>query len=79
MTMKTKQFKIGEYAVGGIIKVVMDDKIVSIDALDYVTRKPLPFMKETFMKRDRNEIDQCLINLTTSYYTDKILEYIYNN
>ena len=76
--MKTKQFKIGEYAIGGIIKVIIYDNIVSIDALDYVTKKPIPFIKESFNKSDKYKIDSYLNELTTCYYSDKILEFIYN-
>lgn len=73
----TKQFKIGEYAVGGIIKVdVKGDKVI-IDALDYVTKKPVPFCKEEFHKTEQLEMYQSLTRMTTDYYADKILNYIF--
>lgn len=74
----TKQFKIGEYAVGGIIKVVILDNYVSIDALDYNTKQPIPFVREQFNIKERWEIDEMLNKLTSSYYADKILNYIYS-
>lgn len=73
----TKQFKIGEYAVGGIIKVDVKEDRVVIDALDYHTKKPVPFCREQFHKQEQSEMYQCLSNMTTHYYADKILNYIY--
>lgn len=75
----TKQFKIGEYAVGGIIKVDIQGDNVWIDALDYNTKRPIPFVREQFKLRERWEIDEMLNKLTSSYYADKILTYIYSN
>ena len=74
----TKQFKIGEYAVGGIIKVVIVGNYVSIDALDYNTKQPIPFVREQFNIKERWEIDEMLNKLTSPYYADKILNYIYS-
>ena len=74
----TKQFKIGEYAVGGIIKVVILGNYVSIDALDYNTKQPVPFVREQFNIKERWEIDEMLNKLTSPYYADKILNYIYS-
>lgn len=73
----TKQFKIGEYAVGGIIEVDVVGDNVWIDALDYNTKRPIPFVRECFKKRDRMHIDDMLHRLTSSYYADKILNHIY--
>lgn len=74
----TKQFKIGEYAVGGIIKVTIVGNYVSIDALDYNTKQPIPFVREQFNIKERWEIDEMLNKLTSPYYADKILNYIYS-
>lgn len=73
----TKQFKIGEYAVGGIIKVDIIGDNIWIDALDYDTKRPVPFVREGFKLRDRMNVDELLHKLTSSYYADKILNYIY--
>jgi hypothetical protein len=75
----TKQFKIGEYAVGGIIKVDIIADNVHIDALDYNTKRPIPFVRESFKVSDLANMDEMLNNLTTSYYADKILSHIKNN
>jgi hypothetical protein len=74
----TKQFKIGEYAIGGIIKVDVKDDKVTIDALDYMTKKPVPFVKCQFHKQEQWEMYLYLSDITTSYYADKILNHIYN-
>jgi hypothetical protein len=73
-----KQFKIGEYAIGGIIKVDVKNDKVMIDALDYTTKKSVLFSIGQFTKEDRWEMYYYLSDLTTSYYADKILNHIYN-
>lgn len=74
----TKQFKIGESALGGIIKVDVNNSKVVIDALDYITKKPVPFTKQQFDKVEQLEMYDYLTQLTTHYYADKILNYIFN-
>lgn len=72
-----KQFKIGEYAIGGIIAVEEKNDVVKIEALDYVSKNPV--MSDVFnlnMRDSLNQIDNFLNELTTSYYADKILNYI---
>ena len=73
----TKSFKIGEYAVGGIIRVQKDKDVITIQALDWVSKQPV--MEDRFHTERSgylNQIDHFLFNLTTSYYTDKIMAYI---
>ncbi len=72
-----KQFKIGEYAIGGIIAIEEKNDVVKIEALDYVSKNPV--MSDVFnlnMRDSLNQIDHFLNELTTSYYADKILTYI---
>jgi hypothetical protein len=72
-----KQFKIGEYAIGGIIAIEEKNDVVKIEALDYVSKNPV--MSDVFnlnMRDSLNQIDNFLNELTTSYYADKILNYI---
>jgi hypothetical protein len=73
----TKQFKIGEYAIGGIIKVTVNNNSVNIEALDYYSKKNLPGYSSKFDKNERYEIDDFLNELTSCYYADKIIEFIY--
>lgn len=74
-----KQFKIGEYAYGGIISVEVNSDKIIIDALDYQTKRPMPFSKDVFSVKDINDVDDYLNDLTTSYYADKILTEIKNH
>ena len=76
----TKQFKIGEYAIGGIIKVNTEKKnnlhTIKISALDWVSK--MEILSEVFNINDESNIDFFLNELTTSYYADKIINYIKN-
>ena len=77
--MKTKQFKIGECAIGGIIKVSINDLSIVIQAVDYFSKNLIlnnefPNTQESYWKM----VDY-VGNITTSYYTDKVMEYITEN
>jgi len=84
----TKQFKIGECAVGGIIKINTESKnnlhTITIAALDWYSKQELfsaTFQSNHLQSIDdiiENEIDNYLNELTTSYYADKIINYIKN-
>ena len=78
--MAKKTFKIGEYAIGGIIQVCTTSESVNIDALDWNT-------KEKIVGREFNlsmfnvdmHIENYLNELTSSYYADKVLDFIKEN
>lgn len=70
----TKQFKIGEYAIGGIIKVDKNRGHVTIQALDWDTKDVL--VSRRFFDWGEEAMANCLNDLTSSYYADKILDYI---
>ena len=74
--MATKQFKIGEYAIGGIIKVTTNLTTITIQALDYNTKNEV--MSQTFDLDDSSywNIKDYLNELTSSYYEDKVMKYI---
>jgi len=76
----TKQFKIGECAVGGIIKINTESKnnlhTITIAALDWYSKRE--WVSATFRMNDESEIVDYLNELTTSYYADKIINYIKN-
>jgi len=74
--MKTKTFKIGEYCIGGIIKVIIKNNTVNILCLDYYTKKEIH--NETFNINDIYSINNFLNVLTSCYYSDKIINYIKN-
>ena len=75
--MATKSFKIGEYAVGGIIKVDITGKVIQIKALDYFTKEVVS--SGTELSTDPNierKLDDYLNDLTSYYYAEKILDWI---
>lgn len=75
--MATKQFKIGEYAVGGIIKVDINGKVVSIKALDYYSKREVSSGSIMVDETDAYwKVTRYLNELTSSYYADKIMEFI---
>jgi len=74
--MKTKTFKIGEYCIGGIIKVIIKNDKINILCLDYYTKKEIN--NENFNINDIYSIDDFLNVLTSCYYSDKIINYIKN-
>ena len=76
----TKQFKIGECAVGGIIQVELKGKLIVTKALDYNTKKELGGQYtgtfQTDLPQSKGVIDNFLHDLTTSYYAGKVMEWI---
>jgi hypothetical protein len=74
----TKTFKIGEYAVGGTIRVSIPKTLttIKIDVIDsnYKTNKLIN--QYIYYSFDRNRIDRDLFQITSGYWSDKILEYI---
>ena len=74
----TKTFKIGETALGGTIKVVIPKTLttIKIDVIDsnYNTKKLIN--QYIYYSFDRNRIDRDLFQITSSYWTDKILSWI---
>jgi len=81
--MAKKQFKIGEYAIGGIISVTIDKKshvvggTVAISAPDGNTTKPIHGTQ--FVGTNLRGIEDYLNNLTSSYYADQIMKWIKEN
>ena len=81
-TTKTKQFKIGERALGGIIRVdvtkeAKDYSLVEVKALDWNSKKVvMSDWAETDNSQWQASIDNTLHEMTSSYYADKIMNYI---
>ena len=73
----TKTFNIGEYAVGGRIKVIHAQGVLQIQALDWVTRS---VVRQASYQVDQGsgmtEATWFLEDLTTSYYADKIINFV---
>ena len=75
--MAKKQFKIGEYAVGGIIAVEITGKLIQIKALDWNSKKAVSTGTITSVDSGAmHKIDNYLNDLTTSYYAGKVLDWI---
>jgi len=75
--MVKKQFKIGEYAVGGIISVDITGKVIQVKALDYDTKEEISSGSELSTDEGAyRKLDEYLNELTTCYYAGKILEWI---
>jgi hypothetical protein len=79
---KTKQFKIGEYAIGGIIKVDItkeesDRSLIEVKALDWNTKRILMAdWAETDHVKWYNQILNTLNEMTSSYHADRVMSYI---
>jgi hypothetical protein len=75
--MATKQFKIGERAIGGIIKVVIEKNLITVSALDYYSKKEVCSKKFWLSGYDvEYDVELYLDELSTSYHASKIMEYI---
>lgn len=72
--MKTKTFKIGEYAIGGIIKVTKIGDMMEAHCFDYNSKLAIDGVgcKTTSMQ----EMDNFLNEVTSCYYADKIMQYL---
>ena len=74
---KTKTFKIGEYAVGGIVVANINKSIVEVQFKDWNTKEVITECKIDGSKfNSRNELLDFLNENTSSYYADKIVEWI---
>ena len=87
--MATKTFKIGEYCVGGIITVDIDKKDITVINKEWdnsagYTRKSnqsnATVLSTVRMSKEtpnlENRLFMYLTELTSSYYTDQIIEWI---
>jgi len=74
----TKTFKIGEYAVGGTIRVSIPKTLttIKIDVIDsnYSTKKLIN--QYIYYSFDRIRIERDLFQITSGYWSDEILYYI---
>lgn len=77
--MNLRTFRIGEYAVGGIIRVRINLESIFIQTLDYdteeeVTRDSFPLNDESYWL-----INDRLHELTSSFYAERIMKFIEEN
>jgi hypothetical protein len=74
MTKRTKTWKIGEYCAGGVIRAKSCGEIVKLEIRDYYTDQLLN--SNAFGRMHEWQILEFLNNSTTSYYADKVLQWI---
>lgn len=75
-----KTFKIGEYVVGGIIEVISNKEKITINFKDYFSKELI--LSKIFNIDNNNvlnNIDTFISENGTSYYADKITQYIKDN
>ena len=72
----TKQFKLGEYAIGGIIRVENKSGVLKISALDYYTKQPIREHSFASQTESLADMELALLHMTSCYYTDKIMNHI---
>jgi hypothetical protein len=75
----TKTFKIGEYAVGGKIRVSIPKTLtnIKIDILDYNDNKLVN--QYIYYSFDRIRIERDLFEMTSSYWISQITDWITKN
>ena len=71
-----KTFKIGEYAVGGIIKVeyLKAKEIIVVEFLDYFTKEIV--LSHSFNTNQLWEMEFFIEDNCTSFWADKITNYV---
>ena len=80
--MAKKTYKIGERAVGGIISIETSKTTARVICKDYYSKEvisDLTFTNEQIYGEGYNPLIEHLNDLTTSYYTDTINEFIEKN
>ena len=71
-----KTFKIGEYAIGGIIQVeIVSNLMIVIKALDWDSKEVIACDSS----ERQSYIESKLYEWTSCYYADKIMEYVNKN
>ena len=75
--MAKKTFKIGEYCKGGIISVEINKLKIDVIGKEWISKKE--WTRKTVLSTSNDaerELGLFLNDLTTSYYTDKVLDWI---
>jgi len=77
----TKTFKIGEYAVGGKIKVSIPKTLtnIKIDVIDSNFGTGQLVNQYIYYSFDRIRIERDLFQIVSGYWSDQILKWITNN
>lgn len=71
----SKSFKIGEYAVGGIVKVTLNEHDIFIQALEWNTKEEV--LQQTFNSFDFTKILFWLEeHVTSAFHADRIVKWM---
>jgi len=77
MANATKTFKIGEYAMGGIIQVKVTGKVIQVFVKEWDTNETLRTgTTSTEDEGVERKLSDFLNDVTTSYYADKVMKWI---
>jgi hypothetical protein len=74
-----KTFKIGEYVIGGIIEVIADKSIITINFRDMYSGSNPIVVSETFAINNPSiirDMNNFLEDNGTAYYADKVIKHI---
>jgi hypothetical protein len=75
--MATKQWKIGERCIGGIIKVTTTGNKITVQALDYYSKKEVDsFSAQADANNAYWELRDFIDRISTSYHESIIIEWI---
>ena len=77
--MASKTFKIGEYAIGGIIKATVKGTTVNVQAIDWNSKKVINNYQITFSPFNTDaqyKLDDHLNYLTSYYYAEKVKDWV---
>jgi len=75
--MATKQFKIGERAVGGIVKVDANGKVIKITCLEWFSKKEVKSGTASTDDPDAyRKVDLFLNEITSCYHADQIMQWL---
>lgn len=74
MTKRAKTWKIGEYCAGGVIRAKSCGELVKLEIRDYFTDELLNF--SAFGRIHERQIVEFLENFTSSYYAEKVRQWI---
>ena len=73
----TKSFRIGEFVVGGIIKLDINGDNLTIQFLDYFTKEMLLVEEININQEDAHRTARNFIEVNgTSYYADQVMKWI---
>ena len=77
MAKATKQFKIGEYVVGGIIRANVTGKVIEVKFQDYYSKEDIYTGSVMADEKDaERKLYMFLSEHGTSYYADEVIKWI---